>query len=242
MLGYIVAAMLAVMSIGMMVMSIAVALRSGKAQSIRPPMLVWAVAIMGYGAIGAWSTHLTREMRADIRRQSVSIQVRAAALQQRINANAADMGAALKVSSEPRDPNQAKQWQERVRNIAKEASSFVDESKALQHEAEALGSASSAASKSRDWYELLQIMLLAGAALIIAMMAVTDLVIRKRRIAERNSNLRRQGIDPMVPSDQVRNLAKAGRKIQAIAAYRKETGAALVQAKEAIEKYQAHEV
>jgi len=239
--GYIVAVTLAVLSIGM-VMLIAVAIRGGRAQSVRPLLLVWAIAIMGHGAIGIRSTLLTREMRADTRRQSVSIQARAAALQQRINANTADMGAALRVSNEPRDPDQVKQWQERVRGITKVTSSLVDERKALQRDAEAFRSASSAASKSRDWYGLLQIMLLAGAALIIVTTAVTDLVIRKRCIAERNSILRRRGLDPMVPSDRVKSLTKAGRKIQAIAAYRKETGADLVQAKEAIEKYQAHKI
>ena len=58
-----------------------------------------------------------------------------------------------------------------------------------------------------------------------------------RTQARRLARLRALGIDQMMPSERVKQLADGGKKIEAIKAHREETDASLDEAKEIVEKY-----
>ena len=55
--------------------------------------------------------------------------------------------------------------------------------------------------------------------------------------SKRLSEIRALAIDPMMPSERVKQLADAGKKIEAIKARREEAGAWLDEANEIFEKY-----
>lgn len=56
-----------------------------------------------------------------------------------------------------------------------------------------------------------------------------------RRASERSAQLKAQGLDPKVPTEQVMRLARDKRMVEAIKLYREDTGAALSEAKATIE-------
>ena len=167
-------------------------------------------------------------------------------LQERIRVNKA----ASEAISQPgnltptTDPDVIRSRAEHVAAFQKEASALQEENKAISRDSQALKERAVAiqselndARRARAFRDLLTFI----CALAIATLAVVGGVFisrtQRKRIAERNASLRAQGIDPTVPSKRVRQLADAGRKIEAIKVYREETGARLQEAKHVVESY-----
>jgi hypothetical protein len=132
----------------------------------------------------------------------------------------------------------------RVNKGASEASALQEERKAISRDAQALKERAVAtqsefndARRARAFRDLLTFV----CALAIAILAVVGRVCisrtQRKRIAERNASLRAQGIDPTVPSERVRQLAHAGKKIAAIKIYCEETGTWPQEAKHVVESY-----
>jgi hypothetical protein len=91
---------------------------------------------------------------------------------------------------------------------------------------------------SKDW----TLWVVGAALLLMAVASWMDTKARVGRIERKlNALLRHQGVDPNLGpplSDRVKQLAAdSARKIEAIKVYREETGAGLVEAKEAVEAY-----
>ncbi len=73
-------------------------------------------------------------------------------------------------------------------------------------------------------------------AVLIAVWLLRSDGAHRRRIKARLATMREQGLDPMAPSDRVRQLAASGRKTTAIGTYIQETGAGYAAAKILVER------
>ncbi len=144
------------------------------------------------------------------------------------------------------DPAAIRSRAERVTAFQKETAALQADTNAISRELQAVKQRTDAVQsklidlkRARAFRDLLTFV----SALAIAALAVVGGVrissAQRRHVAERSASLRAQGIDPAVPSERVKQLAGAGNKIAAIKIYREETGAWLVEAKDAVEFYLA---
>ena len=170
------------------------------------------------------------------------IKGRLRALQDRIKSN----NAARDEISQPgnltptTDPDTLKVRAERVAAFQKESSAIQEEGKSVSQDSRALKERADAvqsdlnelriARSSRDFWVFI-------CALVMATPILAGATFISRTQAKRLARLRALGIDQMMPSERVKQLADGGKKIEAIKAHREETGAWLDEAKEIVEKY-----
>jgi hypothetical protein len=190
-------------------------------------------------------TQIRNELN-DIGSEEERVKGRLQTLQERIRVNKA----ASEAISQPgnltptTDPDAIRSRAEHVAAFQKEASALQEERKAILRDSQALKERALAtqselndARRASAFRDLLTFV----CALAIATLAVVRRVFisrtQRKRIAECNASLRAQGIDPTVPSERVRQLAHAGKKIEAIKVYCEETGTWPQEAKHVVESY-----
>jgi hypothetical protein len=168
------------------------------------------------------------------------------ALQERIRINRS----AMEEINQPRnlapttDPDTLKLRRERVAAFQKQVAAIEEERKSISTASQDLKARIDKVQSERGELKRTRIskdFLVFICAFGISTVSISSSLLigraQRKRIAERNSLLRAQGIDPMALSVQVQQLADAGSKIATIKLYCDETGAGLAVAKESVEAY-----
>ncbi len=213
-----------------------------------PKYQVFAIAAAGItimSALTADLVFLSRDrLNSDIQTQIDAATAHSADLGQRIYANVAAMKTTLaeqRISQESPSIERDQAWQKRVGDLAKETGELLKERDALVQEIGALQPAIAAAAADHLFQKRFTNLFVIAVTGYLTATGLTLLVAsRKRRFEIRAAKMRAQGLDPMALSDRVKRLADEGRKIAAIKAYREESGASLLEAKNNVENYMAH--
>ncbi len=215
------------------------------------PAIAAAMFVLAVGQ--GWQKYQSQKAQTQIRNElndigseEQRVKGRLQTLNERVRANKA----ASEAISQPgnltptTDPDVVRSRAEHVAAFQKEVSALQEErkdifraSQALKERASTLQSELNDARRARAFRDLLTfVCAMAIATLLLTLRAGANRA-QRRQIAERNASLRAQGIDPAVPSERVKQLADAGKKIEAIKVYRQETGTWLREAKDAVESY-----
>jgi hypothetical protein len=195
--------------------------------------------------ISGMQAHVSEELES-IASEEPRIKAKTSALQERIRINRS----AMEEISQPgnltptTDPGTTRLRRERVAAFQKEAAAIEEESKSLSNASQALKSRLDKVQSEHDGLKRTRTskdFLIFLCALGISAVSISSSLLigraQRKRISDRNSSFRAQGIDPMALSVQVQQLADAGNKIAAIKLYREETGSGLADSKESVEAY-----
>jgi ribosomal protein L7/L12 len=208
--------------------------------------IVCATALVVLGISSTWTSLDSRQTFERIESKREALRVRTAGLKSRVDANKATLQqqrAALQettrrlLAGEGQEASTAMSEQDYLSALQKDASALAAEAQALSTEIAAVHTELEALKRGRETTEFWQAIVVVALMLPIVSLSVHRNAVRKRSVTERSAALRPQSIDPMLPSNVVKELARSGRKIQAIRVYRGETGARLAEAKRAVEAY-----
>jgi hypothetical protein len=195
--------------------------------------------------ISGIQTHASEELKS-VESEGLRIKATTSALQERIRINRS----AMEEISQPgnlaptTDPDTIRLRRERVAAFQKEAVAIEEESKSVNKASQALKARIDKVQSEHDDLNRTRTskdFLVFICALGISAVSISSSLLigrtQRKRISERSSLPRAQGMDPMVLSVQVQQLADAGSKIAAIKLYREETGVGLAVAKKSVETY-----
>lgn len=192
--------------------------------------LVCSAVFFAYGISSIWASFENSRAHDHFHTQLESIRVRTADMKKRADANAA----ALHRAGEGQQAASPAERQH-VLDLVKEASALEAEGRALRHEIDDISNELGEAMRAKETRAFWRTLVMIVALLPLVPLFKRRHAARQRAIEERNAGLVAQGIDPKLPSDLVRELVRSGRKVRAINAYLRETGASLVEAKQAVE-------
>ncbi len=219
--------------------------------AVLSPALAAAILVLALGQ--GWQRHQSHAAQTQIRNElndigseEQRVKGRLQTLHERIRAN----NAALEAISQPgnltptTDADAVRSRAEHVAAFQKEASALQEERKGISRDSQALEKRTGAlqselndARHARASRDLVTFVCAIAIATLFLMLGAGASRAQRRQIAERSASLRAQGIDPTIPSERVKQLADAGKKIEAIKIYRQETGAWLREAKDTVEAY-----
>jgi hypothetical protein len=201
-----------------------------KAGTYRIISLLSAAVFVGYAIASIWASFENSQALERFHTQLENVRERTADMKKRVDANAA----ALRRVGVGQQAGTAAERQH-VLGLVKEASEFEAEGRKLRNEIDDIGNELGDALRAKETRAFWRTLALPLALLPLIPIIYLRHAARQRAVDERNVALIAQGIDPKLPSDRVRELAHGGRKIRAINVYRRETGASLADAKQAVE-------
>ena len=213
------------------------------------PAIAAAMLVLAVGQ--GWQKYQSQKAQTQIRNklndigsEEQRVKGRLQTLHERVRANKGALEAISQPKNPTTDPDTVRSRAEHVAALQKEASALQEERKAIARNSQVLKERSGAlqselneARHARASRDLLTFVCAIAIATLFLTLGAGASRAQRWQIAERNASLRAQGIDPAVLSERVKQLADAGKKIEAIKLYRQETGMWLREAKDAVESY-----
>ena len=193
-------------------------------------VLLSAAVFIGHSISSIWASFENSGAHERFQTQLEGIRVRTADMKRRADANAA---ALLRAGENQQPLNPAER--QHVLELVKEASALEAEGRAIRHDIDDIRSELEEARQAKETRAFWRTLILAVALLTLVPLIQQRHAARRRSIEDRRTALVAEGIDPKMPSNRVRELARSGRKVRAINVYLRETGASLADAKQAVE-------